>query len=200
MSRMQDAIKGALAGDTFTVSSTIRVLAEGGILAAQINERMFIDAYCDMNVLHAACKACATSVIAVLLRTPGIALDCPDGEGRTALCILIETARRTPQRHAEAIFNIKELLTYGATFGYKDWSGLHLDETKKEWAPDSHARSCAMCGTGFSFLLRKHHCRGCGLVMCDDCCPFRDEARACDFCWQVTQLWKARILLNNNNK
>lgn len=36
---------------------------------------------------------------------------------------------------------------------------------------DEVAHSCRDCRTAFSISLRKHHCRGCGGIFCEDCCP-----------------------------
>jgi len=38
-----------------------------------------------------------------------------------------------------------------------------------QWVPDNKAASCAGCRADFGLLLRKHHCRGCGKVMCHNC-------------------------------
>eukprot|EP00472_Partenskyella_glossopodia_P014082 CAMPEP_0197530812 /NCGR_PEP_ID=MMETSP1318-20131121/33006_1 /TAXON_ID=552666 /ORGANISM="Partenskyella glossopodia, Strain RCC365" /LENGTH=540 /DNA_ID=CAMNT_0043086791 /DNA_START=353 /DNA_END=1975 /DNA_ORIENTATION=- len=37
------------------------------------------------------------------------------------------------------------------------------------WIPDSSAASCSGCERPFSLIVRRHHCRGCGKVMCHDC-------------------------------
>ncbi len=42
------------------------------------------------------------------------------------------------------------------------------------WSASSAAARCASCGLPFSILVRKHHCRCCGLVMCHECTPFRE--------------------------
>ena len=42
------------------------------------------------------------------------------------------------------------------------------------WSASSAAARCASCGVPFSILVRKHHCRCCGLVMCHECTPFRE--------------------------
>eukprot|EP01062_Namystynia_karyoxenos_P073107 TRINITY_DN69955_c0_g1_i1.p1 TRINITY_DN69955_c0_g1~~TRINITY_DN69955_c0_g1_i1.p1 ORF type:complete len:288 (+),score=50.14 TRINITY_DN69955_c0_g1_i1:105-968(+) len=42
-----------------------------------------------------------------------------------------------------------------------------------QWVRDAAAPSCALCRRRFSFLRRRHHCRGCGKVMCAGCAPRR---------------------------
>eukprot|EP00467_Chlorarachnion_reptans_P001871 CAMPEP_0114503098 /NCGR_PEP_ID=MMETSP0109-20121206/9463_1 /TAXON_ID=29199 /ORGANISM="Chlorarachnion reptans, Strain CCCM449" /LENGTH=532 /DNA_ID=CAMNT_0001681097 /DNA_START=27 /DNA_END=1622 /DNA_ORIENTATION=- len=37
------------------------------------------------------------------------------------------------------------------------------------WVPDKKATQCAGCKIPFGILKRKHHCRGCGEVMCHEC-------------------------------
>eukprot|EP01064_Diplonema_japonicum_P031187 TRINITY_DN5502_c0_g1_i2.p1 TRINITY_DN5502_c0_g1~~TRINITY_DN5502_c0_g1_i2.p1 ORF type:complete len:292 (+),score=33.25 TRINITY_DN5502_c0_g1_i2:30-878(+) len=37
------------------------------------------------------------------------------------------------------------------------------------WTPDEAVTGCQQCGVGFSFLLRRHHCRVCGEVVCGSC-------------------------------
>jgi hypothetical protein len=37
------------------------------------------------------------------------------------------------------------------------------------WVQDDEAFHCAACMTAFSLLTRRHHCRYCGRVFCDDC-------------------------------
>eukprot|EP01138_Halocafeteria_seosinensis_P004872 gb/GECG01004982.1/.p1 GENE.gb/GECG01004982.1/~~gb/GECG01004982.1/.p1 ORF type:complete len:964 (+),score=151.42 gb/GECG01004982.1/:1-2892(+) len=46
-----------------------------------------------------------------------------------------------------------------------------LDKSSPLWYATKNVRECHSCGTGFSLLVRKHHCRTCGLVMCSDCVP-----------------------------
>ncbi|KAJ1947357.1 hypothetical protein EC988_005430, partial [Linderina pennispora] len=60
------------------------------------------------------------------------------------------------------------------------------------WAPDSSAAHCYICFRAFALLVRRHHCRACGQLVChacsrksivfvaDDMQP--SEARACDQC------------------
>eukprot|EP01062_Namystynia_karyoxenos_P065530 TRINITY_DN5918_c0_g2_i1.p1 TRINITY_DN5918_c0_g2~~TRINITY_DN5918_c0_g2_i1.p1 ORF type:complete len:424 (+),score=116.64 TRINITY_DN5918_c0_g2_i1:82-1272(+) len=56
------------------------------------------------------------------------------------------------------------------------------------WVPDNRVSRCAHCSARFNCLLRKHHCRGCGRVMCANCTPqrrvwgYRFAQRCCDGC------------------
>eukprot|EP01124_Arcella_intermedia_P006146 TRINITY_DN1360_c0_g1_i4.p1 TRINITY_DN1360_c0_g1~~TRINITY_DN1360_c0_g1_i4.p1 ORF type:complete len:1527 (-),score=422.61 TRINITY_DN1360_c0_g1_i4:60-4640(-) len=38
-----------------------------------------------------------------------------------------------------------------------------------EWVPDDTVLSCHACSVKFGILTRKHHCRLCGNIFCDDC-------------------------------
>jgi len=54
-------------------------------------------------------------------------------------------------------------------------SGNHTENTREStnakqiiWVKDKEAARCAHCTGVFSFLHMKHHCRGCGLIVCAD--------------------------------
>ena len=42
-----------------------------------------------------------------------------------------------------------------------------------DWTPDSEVSECQTCMKSFSFLVRKHHCRLCGRVVCGECSRYR---------------------------
>jgi len=59
------------------------------------------------------------------------------------------------------------------------------------WQPDGQAIFCFICSDEFTVFNRKHHCRGCGKIVCDKCSPSRlplirlgylDPVRLCDIC------------------
>eukprot|EP00602_Paraphysomonas_sp_CaronLab_P000051 CAMPEP_0185028450 /NCGR_PEP_ID=MMETSP1103-20130426/14168_1 /TAXON_ID=36769 /ORGANISM="Paraphysomonas bandaiensis, Strain Caron Lab Isolate" /LENGTH=652 /DNA_ID=CAMNT_0027562875 /DNA_START=12 /DNA_END=1970 /DNA_ORIENTATION=+ len=59
------------------------------------------------------------------------------------------------------------------------------------WNPDKAASCCEVCNTSFTLFNRKHHCRSCGVVVCDGCSrskvllPHVDAVkpqRVCDTC------------------
>ena len=41
------------------------------------------------------------------------------------------------------------------------------------WQPDNEVSECPICHRQFGFLFRRHHCRKCGRVVCNDCSPHR---------------------------
>mmetsp|Transcript_17432 Transcript_17432/g.51577 ORF Transcript_17432/g.51577 Transcript_17432/m.51577 type:complete len:1083 (-) Transcript_17432:189-3437(-) len=59
------------------------------------------------------------------------------------------------------------------------------------WVPDIDAKVCKDCGLKFTVTRRRHHCRACGNVFCNDCSKNRmalpsfgydSEERVCDAC------------------
>nr|CCC94556.1 putative zinc finger protein [Trypanosoma congolense IL3000] len=38
------------------------------------------------------------------------------------------------------------------------------------WQSDDSTESCPRCGKIFSITVRRHHCRRCGVLLCNDCC------------------------------
>jgi hypothetical protein len=73
------------------------------------------------------------------------------------------------------------------------------------WVPDSERVKCALCQKSFSVTTRKHHCRQCGDVFCDDCSKGRKvvkrpainspkeekpdkKVRVCKTCFSLVQL------------
>ncbi|KAG1446921.1 hypothetical protein G6F56_009422 [Rhizopus delemar] len=44
---------------------------------------------------------------------------------------------------------------------------------KNVWESDGQAKACRVCERKFGILLRRHHCRRCGLVVCDKCSSWK---------------------------
>ena len=44
---------------------------------------------------------------------------------------------------------------------------------RERWVSDEESETCGVCGATFTAFLRRHHCRHCGAVCCDDCAPKR---------------------------
>ena len=61
------------------------------------------------------------------------------------------------------------------------------------WKSDSDVSECARCQTKFGILKRKHHCRQCGDIFCDDCSNYQivlrgTLKRSCKQCYDDTLL------------
>lgn len=41
------------------------------------------------------------------------------------------------------------------------------------WQPDSEVNDCPICLRPFTWMFRRHHCRKCGRVVCNECSPHR---------------------------
>lgn len=60
------------------------------------------------------------------------------------------------------------------------------------WVPDEEIMYCNACNSEFDFVNRKHHCRHCGMVYCEDCSMnrdlvphefgYKDPVRVCNQC------------------
>eukprot|EP00038_Savillea_parva_P007228 m.168744 g.168744 ORF g.168744 m.168744 type:complete len:235 (-) comp12995_c0_seq1:260-964(-) len=82
-------------------------------------------------------------------------------------------------------------------------SYFELDEP--EWKPDKNVLVCSTCGDKFSFMVRKHHCRRSGIVLCDRCCikvplerfAYMDPVRVCawwkDQCEYESEFFKLSL-------
>ena len=63
------------------------------------------------------------------------------------------------------------------------------------WIPDRRVTMCQNCAAEFSVLVRRHHCRACGKVVCATCsgsrAPLRyrdyEAARVCDACYDLIE-------------
>ncbi|KAI7336466.1 hypothetical protein KC315_g2750 [Hortaea werneckii] len=80
--------------------------------------------------------------------------------------------------------------------------------TTAHWKPDTMASDCAVCHQSFTWFFRRHHCRRCGDIVCDNHItkrvrldqnarlhPQGAESKACDPCWQE---WMAVMRLRHS--
>lgn len=75
----------------------------------------------------------------------------------------------------------------------------------RKWDNDSSTTRCHECKTGFTTLNRRHHCRNCGRIFCNDCSSkraalkklaFKKKVRVCDRCFVNPN----RIEVDNQNQ
>ncbi|KAL7640897.1 UNVERIFIED_CONTAM: hypothetical protein RMT77_008034 [Armadillidium vulgare] len=67
--------------------------------------------------------------------------------------------------------------------------------SEPEWMKDNQTPCCLNCEANFDFVRRRHHCRRCGKIFCNNCCKkrmvlprmcFLDPVRVCGACESVT--------------
>ena len=70
-----------------------------------------------------------------------------------------------------------------------------------KWVPSRMVSACHLCATKFTLTNRKHHCRGCGQVVCNRCSPYRmhvesvgSVARICYVCFHscAGEVWDTK--------
>jgi len=66
------------------------------------------------------------------------------------------------------------------------------------WEPGTEHRTCIQCGVSFGMITRRHHCRGCGKVLCGTCAPKRNiepgaRIRICTECMKRSGLARSVV-------
>ena len=65
---------------------------------------------------------------------------------------------------------------------------------RRKWIPDEEVAACTHCNAEFTNLRRRHHCRNCGGLFCNNCSSkrakvlkygFDSEVRVCDRCYNA---------------
>ena len=69
-----------------------------------------------------------------------------------------------------------------------------IPDSPAQWVDEKNIRRCQICRTRFTIIIRKHHCRWCGRVLCVKCVPSRPptsyfgaSVRLCSGCFSVVQ-------------
>ena len=100
---------------------------------------------------------------------------------------------------------IEEYRSRKATFLAGDPGGARpapaLGESAPVWIPDTRVTMCQVCGSEFTLVARRHHCRCCGKVVCTPCsrnkAPLRYKGwqphRVCDACYDSLEKRKCFI-------
>jgi len=69
-----------------------------------------------------------------------------------------------------------------------------VEQLRPFWVPDDQVTECTKCHNPFTVTNRRHHCRACGQVYCNDCSKeklmlaelgYKEPVRVCDKCYLV---------------
>jgi hypothetical protein len=83
--------------------------------------------------------------------------------------------------------------------------GDGISDDAPEWMADGKSEFCSLCRDAFSVLVRRHHCRNCGLLVCKQCSlhtgvtPRGASLRICDSCFNILSLAHAKVLTLSND-
>ncbi|KAJ1941691.1 hypothetical protein FBU59_003431 [Linderina macrospora] len=114
-------------------------------------------------------------------------------QARTRLDILLQDLRLDEEDYVErppvpllargrssiagSVANADSVTALGSRFRKRQAQGGVL------WVPDHETSVCMVCRkTAFSMMVRRHHCRACGLVICYRCSTVEDKRRLCVRC------------------
>lgn len=81
----------------------------------------------------------------------------------------------------------------GQSFKTNKESNISLGDVAPPWVPDNRVTMCQICYAEFTLIFRRHHCRACGRVVCENCsankAPLKhanfQPRRVCDKCFPV---------------
>ncbi|RXG69118.1 Zinc finger FYVE domain-containing protein 9 [Armadillidium vulgare] len=100
-------------------------------------------------------------------------------------------SRQTPGTLVTAVYDDISARTRASSGSERDSS--YIGAVAPFWIPDVEAPNCLECDIKFTIIRRRHHCRGCGRVLCAACCHFKaplpymdyKEDRVCATCLQI---------------
>jgi ankyrin repeat protein len=81
----------------------------------------------------------------------------------------------------------------------REHSGEDLRLHKTNWTKDNSSPICQLCSETFSIRVRRHHCRSCGGVCCDDCSSKRLTLTAVNMSEREVAAAAAQATTNSNS-
>ena len=96
-----------------------------------------------------------------------------------------------PNKNEGGATKLAAYLSHAIALGYwdaypsevKSIDGSSVEKTALIWQSDKDVSECTCCKTEFGTFTRRHHCRMCGRVFCDECTPKNDSGiRVCLLC------------------
>jgi len=69
----------------------------------------------------------------------------------------------------------KKVIEDNVNLFMKDWREFEYavpQINRLKWVPDEEGKECLKCNAEFTDSIRRHHCRVCGRIYCDNCSPF----------------------------
>lgn len=82
--------------------------------------------------------------------------------------------QNTSRKHGHSVNNVQHgsSMALSVVKGVIPWRSLGSEQYIVKWVDDKAVSSCALCNRSFSFFWRRHHCRCCGLIFCENCTKY----------------------------
>ncbi|KAK5131446.1 hypothetical protein LTR08_000910 [Meristemomyces frigidus] len=120
------------------------------------------------------------------------------GKFNTSPSMVMDGLPRMDSFHGNDMEVLRRGLSRAASESLDEELGTVTGEpTTAHWKPDTTATDCAICHRMFTWYFRRHHCRRCGGVVCENHVskrvpldqnarlhPDGTDSKACDPCWQ----------------
>jgi hypothetical protein len=75
-----------------------------------------------------------------------------------------------------------------------DLGSIFIASSNPRWVRDDESDDCLLCGSTFGLMLRRHHCRLCGQLVCGSCSSHQiSSKRVCDTCFSARLFPSARV-------
>jgi len=109
--------------------------------------------------------------------------------GEATLTLKTADLQESEQKFVE--LPIKRDANAAGMVAFRYWLATRIPEPSGGWQQDSEVDSCTICGEAFTTTFRRHHCRQCGKIVCDNCSKGRHrlprlakggKQRVCDMC------------------
>ena len=153
--------------------------------------------------VHQLCGAGDLDAVKELI-IAGVSVNTLDNEARTPLHYAILSKNRKLMNYLVRESADVSLVDKN---GYVSFLQPNVRESDKEYVlerlnktpthvPDDTHRNCMLCKNDFSFIIRRHHCRHCGLLVCAECSFYRvslpsfshlSPVRVCTQCYPIIQ-------------
>lgn len=88
--------------------------------------------------------------------------------------------------------------------GLRSETSSKLSARPDNWVPDNTVVACMECQAQFTIFFRRHHCRRCGRMVCNNCAPpnnvrpipewgYTESVRHCKVCYKSPTIeWKQK--------
>lgn len=160
-----------------------------------INSKVKAPAIKILSCEHLNTKSCDPES-SFFLQTPSVA--------RLLVCPSAKEAKEWKETFRDAI----NQATHRPSFQKQRSIGTVDFSCAPVWIPDDCVNACMLCLEKFTLIKRRHHCRGCGIIICSSCSPGKLQlpydnfasGRVCRKCYRRAEKNKRELLICSSDQ